>query len=416
MTSVGMTSGWYDPSVQAPPDYMFPREEYQARLRTLCIALASDGIDLLWMTSPEAIAWLHGLTLSWYKANGPMRYPQCYGTAIDVRSGRFIHFDYPTERPLIEEFSVSTENRWVPNRDAAPNLDFIMTELKREGWLKGRVAIELWSYLPNPAISAMFSGAFRANGCDVVDASAIVRKVRKCKSPMELQYIERAMEICDIGHRAVVDLYRPGISEIDLFGAVTAAMAEKGGEFPALLPIFCCVPVVGERPVAFGHRAAMRRPIPPGHILVADLCGVYHRYHANAMRGFYIGNDPPAKLVERYRVSGAAYRLLGEQCRAGMTVGEVIAVMRRYYDEVGIWDPQEGWAIGYELGLSLPPDWVGDFYFNLGDERGLERVFEPGMVTNFESIFDTALIDTVIWEPQGARVLSRTPRELMILT
>jgi Xaa-Pro aminopeptidase len=394
---------------------MFSRDEYRARLHTLCAALESDGIDLLWMTSPEAIAWLHGLTLSWYKANGPMRYPQCYGAAIHVASRRFMHFDYPTERPLIEEFSVSPDNRWLPNRDAAPNLQFIMTELKSEGWLKGRVAIELWSYLPNPAISSMFRGAFRASGCDVIDASAIVRKVRNCKSPAELHYVERAMEICDVGHRAVRELYRPGITELELFGAVTAAMSEKGGELPALLPIFCGVRVVGDRPVAFGHRAAMRRPIEAGHVLVADLCGVYHRYHANAMRGFYVGDDPPAKLVERYRVSGAAYTRLAEQCRAGMSVGEVIAVMRRYYEEAGIWDPQEGWAIGYELGLSLPPDWVGDFYFNLGDEKGLERRFEPGMVTNFESIFDTALIDTIIWESAGARVLSKTPRELMIL-
>ena len=66
-----------------------------------------------------------------------------------------------------------------------------------------------------------------------------------------------------------------------------------------------------------------------------------------------------------------------------------------------------------EQGLSLPPDWVGDFYFHVDDERWIERVFEPGMVTNFESLFSTALIDTIVYEPEGCRVLSKTPLEVI---
>ena len=59
------------------------------------------------------------------------------------------------------------------------------------------------------------------------------------------------------------------------------------------------------------------------------------------------------------------------------------------------------------------PDWVGDFYFHLGDDKYLDRVFEENMVTNFESLFNTALIDTLIYGKDGTRVLSKTPRELI---
>jgi hypothetical protein len=46
------------------------------------------------------------------------------------------------------------------------------------------------------------------------------------------------------------------------------------------------------------------------------------------------------------------------------------------------------------------------------DDKYLERVFEANMVTNYESIFNTALIDTLAYEPAQTRVLSRTPLEI----
>ncbi|PYM59893.1 MAG: aminopeptidase P family protein, partial [Candidatus Rokuibacteriota bacterium] len=83
-----------------------------------------------------------------------------------------------------------------------------------------------------------------------------------------------------------------------------------------------------------------------------------------------------------------------------------------YYREVGLWDVA-GWALGYELGLSLPPDWVGEFYFNIRDDKYLDRVFEENMVTNLESLFSTWFVDTCVYERTGARFMSKIPMELM---
>ena len=65
--------------------------------------------------------------------------------------------------------------------------------------------------------------------------------------------------------------------------------------------------------------------------------------------------------------------------------------------------------------MSFPPDWVGDFYFHLGDDRWLDRVFEENMVTNFESLFSTALIDMLVYGQDGTRVLSDIPLELLVV-
>jgi Xaa-Pro aminopeptidase len=414
LTRVGLIPGPYDLSTPGA-DLAFSREEYAERARTLCVLMQQAGIDLLWLTTPEAIAWLHGLTLMWYKANSPMRYPQCYGTAVHAASGRFIHFDNPTERPALADMSVSNDNRWLPDREAAPNLEFIMDELGKEDWLRGTVGLEFWSYIPNRAISTMFEGAFLSHGCKVVDSSAIPRRARQRKSPQEIAYIEKAMEICDLGHRSILELLEPGMTELELFGAVNAAMMAAGGEFPALIPPFRSLRLVDGQPMVGGHREASRKKIQRGELLGADLCGVYHRYHGNSKRSYYVGDDPPSELIDRYQLSGLSFDLIEQEFRAGMTVREVNTRLRQHYEQTGLWTETGGWALGYELGLSLPPDWVGDFYFNVGDHLYLDRIFEPGMVTNFESVFGTGLIDTVVWEADRARVLSTMPRELIVV-
>jgi hypothetical protein len=39
-------------------------------------------------------------------------------------------------------------------------------------------------------------------------------------------------------------------------------------------------------------------------------------------------------------------------------------------------------------------------------------VFEENMVTNFESLFNTWLIDTLVYQRDGTRLLSKLPLEL----
>jgi hypothetical protein len=48
---------------------------------------------------------------------------------------------------------------------------------------------------------------------------------------------------------------------------------------------------------------------------------------------------------------------------------------------------------GYELGIAFPPDWVGEFVFDIIDEFP-DGVFEANLVTNFESIIGTLLGST----------------------
>jgi Xaa-Pro aminopeptidase len=158
---------------------------------------------------------------------------------------------------------------------------------------------------------------------------------------------------------------------------------------------------------------AGRKVIEAGEFLTADLCGVYNRYHSNVMRGFYLG-EPTKEMLSQYEKAAGVFDLFRNDVKAGMTVREVNALIRKYLQDVGLADGA-GWVLGYELGLSLPPDWVGNFYFHYQDEKYLDRVFEENMVTNLESLFNTWLIDTLVYERDGARILSNVPLEMFVV-
>ena len=414
MNDKGMTMGFFDQASMGDIQYPFDITEYQSRLDRIRKRMAKDNIDLLYVTTPEAVCYIHGFYASWYKANSPMRYPQLYGTAVHVDHDRFIHFDSPAELPQLARTSISNDNRYYPSRDGKQNLEFIIKELRQEGWLKGRVGLEFWSYVPNRAISEMMEKAFRKEGCEVVDGSKIMREVRRIKSSREIEYIEEGVKIADIGHKTIMETLRPGMSELEIHGEAMRNMLAAGGEFPALITLVKSTPVINGVAMGLGHDMATRKKIRKGELLFADFCGVFNRYHGNVCRGYYVGDDPPSYLVDCYKKCGGVYEVIRNDIKTGMTVGEVIKILREYYMSTDLWKI-EGWALGYELGLSLPPDWVGDFYFCLTDENYLDRVFEDGMVTNFESFFNAALIDTIVYKKEGLRTLSKIPAELITI-
>lgn len=411
MKTKKVSMGVFDPAAIGDVELPFSADEYAARLKRIRELMAKKNIDLLYVTTPEAICYIHGYMTCWYKANSPRRYPQMYGTAIHVDHDRFIHFDYPTEEPVIYRTSISKDNRYFSAREGGPNLEFLMDELKKEGWLDGTVGLEFWSYIPNRAVSEMMEKAFRANGCDVVDGSGILRTARRIKSSQEVQYFEEAVKVADIGHQAIIENLVPGMTELELYGKVLEAMMAAGGEHQALIPIFTTAPVVDGVAISAGHLYATRKQIRKGEHLSADLCGVINGYHGNVCRGYYVG-ETPDRLKEQYKKAGGVYTFIQKEAHSGLAVGEFYRLIKEYYKKVGLLD-SEGWALGYELGLSFPPDWVGEFFFDIHDELYLDRIFETSMVTNFESFFNTTLIDTLIWEKDRVRVLSESPVDII---
>lgn len=384
----------------------FGADEYADRLTRLRRGMADAGIDLLYVTSPASMCWLHGYTANWYRQESPRLWPAVAGTAVRVDSDRLIHFDSAGEDDVLERTSVVEEVRFVEHEedgDVDGGVACVLGSLRAEGWLTGAVGLELWSPIPNPAISARYQAALAVAGCAVVDGSGALRDARRLKSGAEIACIEEGVRLADIGLRAAQAAIRPGISELEVQGEVARAMHAAGSETSAI-PIML-IPWSRD-----GHHMTSRRRLEAGAHVALDVCGVFNRYHGNAMRAFYLG-EPPAETVDRYARAAGAFEIVRSMVKPGAPIAPLNRELKRYYEEVGLWG-QRGWGLGYELGVAFPPDWVGEFVFTAGhdDQPG---TFLASEAANYESIFATGLIDTFVCDADGARFLSDLPLQLI---
>ncbi|MDH5306815.1 MAG: Xaa-Pro peptidase family protein [Myxococcales bacterium] len=398
------------PALEVP----FGREEYRARLTRIRERMASDGIDLLYLTSPESLFYVSGYTCEWYQTESPVSWPPTSGIAVHVDHDKYVLFDTPSEQVMVRFVTLADDVRIFPLEKRRDGIAFIVDELRAEGWLQGRVGLELHSHRPNPAVSQRFRQAFEAAGCQVIDGSAVLRELRWVKSPQEMAYLEQAGRIGDIGLAAARDAIRPGVTELEVYGEVICAMAKAGGENPGIT-----LPVLSGPKANTGHALAGRRSIQAGEQVNVDVCGVYNRYHCNAARSFYVG-EPPRDVVEFYDKAAGAMELVGSLIRPNLRVGELVKALKAYYEEQGIWE-EASWLGGYELGIAFPPDWVGNFVYEMSHEDS-DVLLEPGTAVNFESVFFgprmsglTYLIDTLLFKQDAAELASRMPRGLTVL-
>jgi Xaa-Pro aminopeptidase len=392
------------------PELSFTREEYAARLARLRARMADDGLDVLILTAPDAMGWLHGYRSRWYRQTSSTALPPGQCTVVHVEAGMFmVEVGYHAE--LVRLTSCIEDVRTIAGTDAnhESTVDgfagFLAGELARERWLGGTVGLERWSCVPSPAVSDVLEAALRERGCRVVDATAAVRGVRRLKSPAEIATIERAQRACDAGLLAIQREVTPGTTELEAWSAFMSAAVAAGGEPAAIHETVAVGP-----PLAVVHGLSSRRPIRAGECFHADMAAAVDRYHARGTR-FFVHGEPDPALHRLAEAVAGAYDVVLANARIGMPLRDLYPPLRDYYAEAvpGV----EAASSGYELGLSFPPDWVGELTWST-EEPELDVLIEPGLVLCFESTAHVAMVDTLVFEADGPRFLSTVPREVLV--
>jgi Xaa-Pro aminopeptidase len=401
--------------LQPDPEQPFPPEEYDARIARVRSRMAKDGIDLLWVQSPEGINYLTGHQVEWYQAQSPKEWPATSGVAVHVDHDRPILFE--TEREmLIARYTTHVRDlRIFPPEMLRGGAPWIVEQLTESGWLPARTGLEFWSYRPNRAVSERFQAAFEGAGAVVVDGSDILREVRWIKSEAEMRCIEAAARIAEAGLDAARAAIRPGATELEVYGEAVRAMAAAGGENPGITQ-----PVLAGNKTSSPHAMASRRVMRSGEPVVVDFSGVYKRYHCNLARTFWLG-EPPREVRDICARAVGSLDLIRATIRPGLRVGELGAALRAYYREQNLWEDR-GWVGGYEMGIAFPPDWVGNFVFDPATEINAERRFDANTVINYENQFFLPdlrgmffQIDSIAFRPAAAEFLSDWPGGLIVL-
>lgn len=394
------------------PQLPFEPAEYARRMTGLRSRMARAGIDVLVVSSPDGMCWLHGYDARWYRSHSSTRLPHVHCTVVHVDHDRAFLLDTAAHEQLARLTSCVAEFRGVTGTgiDGEATVEdfvsFLGSEIAAHGWHHGTVGVERWSSVPNPAVQAAVERALTARGHRVIDGSAVLRSARRLKSAAEITVIEQAQAACDAGIRAVQRQARVGMTELQAWGVYMEAVIAAGGEPSAMHETIAAGP-----PMPVLHGVSTRRPFRQGDLFHTDMAAAVHRYHARATRGFHVG-DPPPELLELTRIIAGAHDVLTATARPGLPFRALNRALREYFADAGV--PEHGWAGGYELGVSFPPDWVGEFCWSSSDPD-TDAVIEPGLVTNFESCAFLAMVDTVVFDDDGARLLSSLPRELLVI-
>lgn len=393
----------------------FPADELAGRLARIRAAMAEAGIDTLVLSAPESMYYATGYQCEWYQAQSPREWPAGSCVAVRADDGRAILFDTEREAVLGRVFAQVDDRRFFPRTSLRDGAAFVADELAALGWLDGTVGLELWSYRPNRPLSERLQGLLEERGGRVVDGTDVLRGVRWLKTPWERAVLREAARIADAGLAAAEAAIAPGVTELEVWGEVMAALGRAGGENPAIT-----LPVLSGTKTNALHALSTRRRMQAGEIVTVDVAGVHRRYHVNAARTFSLG-EPPADVADVAARAAASIDVVRGLLRPGLPVRELNEAVRAYYEDVGLWTSR-GWVGGYEMGIAFAPDWVGSFVWDPLAERNADRAFEPGACVNCETqvflprqVGQFFAIDSLIFDDATAEVMSARPAGLAVL-
>ena len=406
-------------------------------------------------------------------------------------SNNLLVFDSSDHERLLELTSSVSRSQFryfdLPDKNANPDdadtslkgvCGFVLNVLKEEKWIESRITdqwpeietkilgLELCSHRQNVAVTDSLREAIGSYKIKIKEGkeegdrekyiSGMLRGLQTIKEPAELKWIRDAGKILDAAYKHLMeDELRwkrtetslptlqvglvPEMTELQVWAEMEWAMAQLGGESAGLHNTV-------SKSRSYCHALSSTRRIGDGALLL-DPSGVKHRYHANTARTFYVGDKaPPLALIKASLIAGGAIEILKEKCKEILLYNEKNTIPKTFADlnqellkyyksfkikndaDVTIWDRRD-WIGGYQLGISFPPDWVGEFSWNVvtAEAADKDQIFEhlsveddkkivPGLVTNFESfIGGYGFIDTIIFKDDGIEVVSQHSQTLYLV-
>lgn len=196
--------------------------------------------------------------------------------------------------------------------------------------------------------------------------------LRAVKTPSEVKQIKEAVRVAEEAFREVLELVRPGVSELDIALELEYRLRKKGSEgvpFPVIV-------LSGPR-TSLPHGVPTKRHLREGEPVLFDFGARIAGYCSDETRTLFLG-DPPDELKKIYRIVIEAHDRALEAVKPSVPFKEVDAIARRVIEDAGYGD-YFGHSTGHGVGLavhefpSLSPESEGTL------EEGMVVTIEPGI-------------------------------------
>ena len=379
----------------------FTTDEFGDRLTRLRAAMEAAELDWLLVLHPVSIRWLIGQDTKSYTVF------QCL--PVSAKPGKLVMFTRGTER---SEFAADTMAEGLrcygggEPEDPMPTFKAFIDEL---GIRRGRIGMEVPGGYLQPghyvSLKAMLGDSLVQEPCGLLMA------LRAVKSPAEIAYIREASDIAALALRALIGAVAEGRSELELAAVAYHALLSNGSGLPASTMNL----MTGERS-AFALGGPTERRMRRGDTGLVEMGAARRRYTSTLGRQWSLG-PPSSRLTELHDIILRASDACLAEMRAGAPAIVPHEASKRVIADAGL-DQYRAHTTGYGMAPGFPPSW-GESPNMFG---GSKDVLRAGMVVSVEpAVFlpdeglGVRLIDNVLVTTEGVEVLSRTPRDLIVV-
>jgi len=380
----------------------FSAAEFSDRRSRVRDALREAGLDWLLVFHPVSIHWLTGSDAKSYQEF------QCL--LISARPGPICVLTRQGEHnEFRDDALVDRIETWGGGEPEDPIAAFVRLAdaLKLRS---SRVGMETPAYYLHPhhyvRIKELLGDALTAEPTDLIHDLKLV------KSPAELAYIRQASRIADQAMQVFVEALAEGRTELEVAGEVYRSLLASGGGLAAS-PINL---VSGERS-CFSHGAPTERRLSRGDFGSVEFGATRKRYTATIGRQFSMGRPTP-RMRELYDVVRQAADACIAEIRAGAPATAPHEAAKRVIAAAGF-DRGRVHTTGYGLAPGFPPTWGEPLHLFGGSryalEAGMVVTVEPPVFLKDQPL-GARIIDNVLVTAEGAELLSRFSRDLIVVS
>ncbi|MEH7383128.1 aminopeptidase P family protein [Bacillus sp. JJ1533] len=241
---------------------------------------------------------------------------------------------------------------------------------------------------------------------ELVPVTGAIEKLRLIKTESEIKILKEAAEIADAAFTHILDVIRPGITEIEVSTELEFFMRKQG----AISSSFDTIVASGYRS-ALPHGVASDKVIEQGDFVTLDYGAYYKGYCSDITRTVAVGT-PSDELKNIYDVVLEAQLRGMAGIKAGITGKEADALTRDYIAEKGYGD-YFGHSTGHGLGMEVHEQPALSFRSNIVLEPGMIVTCEPGIY--IAGLGGVRIEDDLVVRKDGNEALTFSKKDLIIL-
>jgi Xaa-Pro dipeptidase len=361
----------------------FPAAEFESRLAKIRAKMKAAGLDALILTRGENIfygsgfrashfaSWLSELHALVIPANGE---PRLMTRALEKEIAKL---QWTTSPQLYMDHENPYELLVKILQESGNSQKTIGVE---ERFLKVSQLKNIQRHLP---------------GATLTDASGLVEGVAANPSEAESACLRKAARITDIGFQTGIRETREGVYPYQVIGKIHDAMYQAGQrDFDMSLVCVWSGPQGGRM-----HDTSTTEKIKKSDIVTIEVWGVDNHYKAGAQASIYVGDNPPAAIVEAYNLNAKMHQAATKAVKAGATAGDVFSAANAVYRPARGADYYR--RCGGSMGLTV---------FTIDLVNGRKDVLNPGVALLVQTLVNDPVLltcaSTVMVTEQGYEELT----------